>query len=812
VGEAVEDLLPGRVGESHGGVGSGMAQTLSGVRVLDLSTIAAGAIATMLLADHGADVIKVEPPGGDPVRGHPGSIVWNRSKRSIVLDLEEELDRGRFGELCADADVVVHTATPAVAARLGLDGAARRAANPRLVTCSITGYGSKGSASERPFSDALVQARSGLQYEQTGRRDGPIFLHAPLPTFGAALLATTAISAALLVRERTGEGQDVETSLAQGSLVWTTQVWKRAERPTEALTQLWRFRDLVPTPCYEASDGRWLHPMPKAIPVALEHLGRDPADLATIGSPMSADRAEREAYFAAAREVFRQRPRDEWVELLQSRSVPCQPIQPAEDAFDHPQVVATGAVVTVDVPEVGPIGQVGAAYLMDLDDLIDPAPPPGLGAHTDDVLARASGPRTASGTASPARATPTVHPSASGRLEHPLSGVRVLDLGTVVAGPFGAMILADLGADVIKVEPLTSTVGASVGTPGDATWVSSNRGKRCIAVDLKSADGREVLDRLIASADVVHDNLRLGVAERLGFDHARAASINPRIISSHLTAYGRTGPIAHWPGSDQMAQALCGLEWEQGATPAGGHPTWYRFGMTDAVAGLLCAIAIVQALRERERTGRGQAVESDILRAGMLLASDAFVGADVLPRRAHLDLAQTGLGPWTRLYETADGWICVDAATRAQRDALAAVLGVPFPIGVADAADHADHPDGTDGSDGTDGFEAAFTVRSAEDWSLVLDDAGVPNEVARDRGEDWCDDPDARANGWVANYEHPVWGRLEQPGAFFALSATPPRIETPPPLIGQHTDEVLGELGFTAEQIAQMRERGTVAG
>jgi crotonobetainyl-CoA:carnitine CoA-transferase CaiB-like acyl-CoA transferase len=773
-----------------------MAQTLDGVRVLDLSTTVAGAVTTMLLADHGADVIKVEPPGGDPVRVEPGSMVWNRNKRSIVLDLANEADHDRLLGLCARADVVVDTRSPGESERLGVGGAVLRRGNPHLVTCAISGYGTRGPATGRPASDALVQARSGLQYEQPGFRDGPIFLHAPLPTFGAALLATTAISAALYVRERTGEGQEVETSLAQGSLVWTTQVWKRAERPTDALFQLWRFRDLVPTPCYEASDGRWLHPMPKALPVALEHLGRDPGELAGIGTSMSADRSEREAYFAATRDVFRERPRDEWVELLQGRGVPCQPIQPVEDAYEHPQLIATGAVVTVHVPDVGPVHQVGAAYLMDLDDVVAPTPPPAVGEHSHELLATGVAEAPPPVPARPARRAPEGDGALGPSRGHPLAGVRVLDMGTVVAGPFGGMILADLGADVIKVEPLTSTVGASVGTPGDATWVSSNRGKRCIAVDLKSTDGREILDRLIASADVVHDNLRLGVADRLGFGYERAASINPRIISSHLTAYGRTGPIAEWPGSDQMAQALCGLEWEQGATPAGGHPSWYRFGMTDAVAGLLCAIAILQALRERERTGRGQAIESDILRAGMLLASDGFVGPDALPRRRHLDVAQTGFGPYTRLYETAEGWICVDATTAEQRGALTAALGAAAPF---------------DADEG-DALEAAFTARCAEDWSRVLDEAGVPNEVARDLEDRWCDDADAIANGWVASYEHPVWGRLEQPGPFFALSATPPRVESPPPLVGQHTDEVLHELGFTPEQIGAMRARGAVAG
>jgi crotonobetainyl-CoA:carnitine CoA-transferase CaiB-like acyl-CoA transferase len=281
------------------------------------------------------------------------------------------------------------------------------------------------------------------------------------------------------------------------------------------------------------------------------------------------------------------------------------------------------------------------------------------------------------------------------------------------------------------------------------------------------------------------------VAERLGFDHLRAKAINPRIVFSHLTAYGSTGPLARWPGSDQMAQALCGLEYEQGASAAGGHPTWLRFGMTDAAAGLLSVVAILQALDERERTGVGQAVDTDIFRAGMLLASDAFVGPDRLARRPHLDREQTGFGPWHRLYETADGWLCVAATTAEQRDALARVVGT-----APTAAE----------------LEVGFRARDAAGWWRELDAAGVPCEVARVRTDNWCDDPDLLANGWVASYEHPVWGHLEQPGPFVHLASTPGRIDAGPPLIGQHTDEILDELGYTTDEVGALRERGIVGG
>jgi crotonobetainyl-CoA:carnitine CoA-transferase CaiB-like acyl-CoA transferase len=758
-----------------------VAPVLDGVRVIDLSWGTAGAVTNMLLADYGAEVIKIEPPGGDPFRAIPGYAVWNRGRQSVVLNLHDEAGSASLAELVAGADVLVESFAPGTLTKLGFDVESLLARHPRLIACSITAYGRKGTSSARPGYDALVQARSGLQYEQPGLRDGPIFLHLQLPSFGAALLAVTGISAALRAREITDRGQWVETSLMQGALLWTTQMWKRASKPNEELVSLWKFRELGPTPCFEAGDGAWLHPMPQGVPLALAHVGRDPDSL---GSGMMApDRETRAAYFAALAEMYLQRPRDEWVRLLQQNDVACQPVQPAEAALEHPQVVHNRAVTTIEFPGVGPVTQVGHTYHLEYHDEPPPGPPPGIGEHTDAVLA--SLPRTQPGSA-PAGAT------SPGRLAHALEGVRVLDFGTAVAGPFGAMILGDLGADVITIQPL-----ARAGQTGESTWVSSARGKRCICVDLKASEGRQIASRLIASADVVHYNLRTGVAERLGFGYEQAKAINPRIVFCHLTGYGNTGPLAHWPGVDQMAQSLCGLEYEQGATPNGGHPTWYRFGMADATTSMLTVIGVLQALYQRERTGVGQAVETNILNAGMLLASDAFLGPDSLPRRLHLDRRQTGFGPYYRLYEAADGWLCVAAVSPEQRRQLLQVTGV-------DSAE-CDDP----------GIEAALEERfksaASSTWSDRLDAAGVPCELARDRKDDWYDDPDAIENGWVVAYDHPVWGRLEQPGTFVHLSDTPGRIRRAPPVIGADTREVLEEIGYSHTEIDELRVAGVVA-
>jgi crotonobetainyl-CoA:carnitine CoA-transferase CaiB-like acyl-CoA transferase len=757
-----------------------MGGVLAGVRVVEVHAGTAGAIAGMLLADHGAEVVKVEPPDGDLLRANPGRVVWDRGKRSVALDLTSAGDRGRFAALCATAGVVLDACTPTEAVDLGFDAASLRARDPRLITCSISAYGRAGPGRDRPAFDALAQARAGLMFEQPGLRPGPIFLHAPLPSVGAALLAASGISAALLVRERTGLGQAVETSLLQGSLVWTTQIWKRAERTTPELNDMWVNVDLPPTPCFEGSDGQWFHPMLHGLLRVLPLVGGDPSTL-DFAAVMSADRGRREALFASCREIFRQRPRDEWFALFQQVDVACQIIQPVDDVFAHPQALATRAVTTVDVPGVGPVAQLGETYTLSSHVDAPPSPPPALGADTDDVLRSLSpGLFTIDG-----RDGHRSRTSGGEEVRHALEGVRVLDLGTVVAGPFGGMIFADLGADVIRVAPVGGEFG---GVTGDATWLSGARGKRCIAVDLKSDDGQAILRRLVEGADVVHYNLRHGVAERLGFGYEQVRTVNPRVVFSHLSGYGSTGPMADWPGSDQMAQALCGIEWSQGATDAGGHPSWLRFGLTDAISGLLCVIGVLQALAERERTGEGQKVETDILRAGMLLASDGVAGPPSLPRRAELDRAQTGRGPYERIYEAAEGWLCVVAPTEYEQDALRRVVGV----------EEAGLPDG-------------FRTRPAGEWVELLDAAGVPCEPVRRLTDTWADDPDVVVNGYVAAYDHPVWGRLEQPGPFVELSGTPGRIQRGPALVGEHTREVLAELGFTLEEIDGMHSRGVVS-
>ena len=759
------------------------APVLEGLTVLDLTEGSAGPVATMLLADHGADVVKIERPGGDPFRSTAAYTVWNRSKRSVVLDLRDADERAAFAALAASADVVIDSFAPGTAAALRYDPAALRAANPRLVTCSITGYGPEGERRDRPGWDLLVQAASGMQWEQIGNRDGPIYLHAPLPSMGAALLAVSGVTAALVERAHSGAGQHVDTSLMQGALLWMTQMWTRADRPTPELERMWGDRAPGPTPNFEAGDGKWFHPMPMAIQLACDHVGH------TLGGPegfasMYGDAEVKRERHAALQELYRKAPMQEWVDLMQAHMEPAQPVLPVEEGLRHFQVEHNRAAVDVEHPGVGTVRQVGEVVHLSEHRMRPPIAPVPAGRDTDDIVGELARLAHAGGT----KHAVTVGTTKRG----PLAGVRVLDFPLALAGPFATMILADLGADVIGVHNLAWGPGSAV----DITYAAGHRGKRSIAIDMKHPEGRAVAQDLIRHADVVHNNMRTGVSDRLGFGPADVHALNPRAVSSHLTSYGSSGPLGSWPGVDQMGQALSGLEYDLGGTREGGAPNWYRYGMCDATSGMLAVIGVVEALLDRERTGRGQDVESCILDAGVLLSSDGFDGPDSLARRPSADAGQTGIGPRYRLYETAHDWLAVVAPTDDDWAALCDVLGV-----TVDAAD-----DELIGE-----IERVFLTAKADDWYARLDARGVPCEVSReDRGWTWFDDPEAQARAWVVDYPHAVWGRLQQPGRFVAFSRDKITPDTAPPLVGEHTIEILEEIGYDRDRIDALRAAGAV--
>lgn len=808
-----------------------MAGVLDGLTVLDLSWGIAGPMATMLLADHGAGVTKIEPPGGDPFRGQLGYHAWNRGKRSAVLDLKDAGDRGTFRKLADRADVLVESFRPGVSRRLGVDYATLCESNPRLIYCSITGYGRSGESAGRPGYDALVAARSGLQWEQRGRvggsathlsgkepfspdyqvpheaqqgppRDGPVFPGSRFPSLGAAYAATTAISAALRAREVTGRGQWVETSLMQGALAAGVLAFGIAEDLDAWGFLTWVGDSRAPKGLFECSDGRWVHawpPNPRFVLAAGEgdRLEANP-DLTVREDPDRIGLGPEELfvlhhYWEPMATTVKKFSADAWTEAGAEAGVCIQKVRSPEEGLADDLLLADGCVAEILDAELGAIRTVGVAYALGNSPGRAGGSQPAVGQHTQEVRAEAL------------RGSPDAgRDRGRGLPGGPLEGIRVLDFGLAVAGPYGGQVLSDLGAEVIKVNALHDWYWHST-----QLAMACNRGKRSIALNLKHADARDVVERLISSADVILHNMRSPAAVKLGIDYESLREKHPRLVYCHTRGFER-GPRENLPGNDQTGACLAGVEWEDGGCGRGGRPMWSLTNMGDTGNGYLAAIGICQALYEREKTGLGQWVDTAIVNAQLLNTSYVVAKSDGGGfERPRIDAMQTGFSAGVRLYPTAEGWLCLSLVRDEHWRALAHALALPELADggrLASAGARAERDDEV-----AKAIEHALATRSASEWFASLDAAGVPCEVSSERaGVDLWTSPDALRQQWIVRYPHPVVKEIGQVGLAFSFSDTPARIQGRPLLVGESTREILAELGYDAEEIDGLFDAGAV--
>ncbi len=369
-----------------------MAGALEGVRILDLSWGIAGPLGVLLLAEQGADVVKVEPPGGDPFRCYSGAHVWNRSRRSVTVDLKSDAGREAFSRLAGRADVLVESFRPGVMERLGVGFDAMHGQHPRLVYTSVPAYPPGHRFAGRPGYDALVQASSGQQWEQPGWRLGPIFLHMPMPSMGTVFLVPTGILAALIAREETGRGQHVMTSLLQGAFLYTTQIWQYVEHAGAA------YHDLMGKSyppgvhqqfIFECANREFVHTsvMSGLTPKRSqdEILGLEDAPDAFAFMSMAPE--EREVINRRRREAYRAHDREKLVAEFQANNHAIEPIITMEEALadPHPQLDANGMVATVDDPELGRTTQIGVPINLFGTPGAIRGPQPQVGEHNADI-------------------------------------------------------------------------------------------------------------------------------------------------------------------------------------------------------------------------------------------------------------------------------------------------------------------------------------------------------------------------------------------------------------------------------------------
>ncbi|MDX2159100.1 MAG: CoA transferase [Hyphomicrobiaceae bacterium] len=763
-----------------------MTGALDGIHVIDLSSGAASALATMFLSDHGATVVRVVDKSAPDFR-QGGFVVWDRGKQAVRLDIDSREGADALERLIAGADILVEDIAPSDARQRLVDRERLARLNPRLIACSITAYGKRGPWRDEPPIEDLVMARTGLLGGLPGFRPAPVHCVHPLPSVGAALLACNGIAAALLARETTQRGRSVESSLMAGALLYMTKA--DGEKIKRHVFQTHPAGSAPFYSLYECADGNWVqlgcvHETFIAIAAdlfGLTELIKEPRMVSGRAPLTPADDEEMRAAVATA---VKRRPLAEWVRLFEDADVPFAPARLTEEGFDDPQVLHNQMVMTLDDPAVGPVVQMGVPVVMT-----------GTPGAIQGPRQRPTGVSRASESQAESRRSASTEVPRSAVLDPPpLAGIRVLEITNLIAGPTAGRILADLGADVIKLEPPAGDISRPIGR---TYFYALNFNKRSVCVDTSTEEGRKVVQAIAAKCDVLLANLRPKATERMGIGPA----INPRLIETHLTGYGFTGPYSKRPGIDPLAQAYMGMSRAQGGPE---NPPVFpaQLAPTDYTNGAMGAFGTILALYVRARSGVVQRVEGNLLSGGILLSSAWFTKYRGRPVRQLADKEQMGLGPFHRLFKLADGWIYVAADAEQEQRALCEVAGVPSPARAASSPASGRHPNEAPIAKA---LASALSRLAVADVLDKLHAAGVPAaEAPEGHAEIFLEHPHAIANDMVAIRQHPTGGKLRVQWRSVQFSGTAPTLGRATPLLGEHTTEVMAEVGIEPRDIERL--------
>ena len=806
---------------------------LSGIRVVDLSDSLPGVQATQFLADNGAEVIHVERPGGCSLRGHPAYPALGRGKRSIVLDLKDDADREVGLALAGSADVVVECFRPGVVDRLGLGYEAVAAVNPGVVYTSISGWGHAGPYAHVRGYEGLVAARLGAfdALERLSRRPGPSFWGSNAASYGAMHAALQGTLAALLERERSGVGQHVETSLAMGlaSLeVWNWALRMVGERFPDAFQNTGPYSPAgVPqSPIFfrlficMTRDGRWLQfsqQQPRLFrafmrAVDLEWMFDDP-EWSTV--PDFPDEAKRVRFWELLLQRTRQKSLADWEAIFaRDNNVFAEVYRTGAKLLDHPQIVHNGQATVIEDPVLGPVRQ-PAPLVRFLDDPITlDRSAPALDEQGREVRAELAPQRAA--TSAPSEHAP------AGRL--PLEGVTVLELAYFFAAPYGATLLTDLGARVIKIEPLEGDPIRNQLSFPEVTAMHVLQGKESVAVDLKTPEGQAVVRQLAARADILLTSFRPGTMDRLGIGAAALREVNPQLVVMNAMGYGIDGPYADKPafapsisagsgiamrnvGSVQASPDLpMDVEKAESVRLASSYP---GMGNPDGFSSTSVASGLLLGLLARARTGQSPRMLTSMLGTSAHVLADQMIDYRAMGEVPHADEDLLGLSARYRLYEAAAGWVFLAVPDERQWEQLAAAMGpeaqLADDVRFVDAACRAEHD-----ADLAVELEKAFRARTAAEWEERLLAADIGCVALPGQESEYVFQGElGRASGYLAPTTHPMVGDYDRgaPAMAFSRSATRALGGC---FCGQHTRAVLHELGYDDDAIDELAGRGVV--
>lgn len=392
----------------------------------------------------------------------------------------------------------------------------------------------------------------------------------------------------------------------------------------------------------------------------------------------------------------------------------------------------------------------------------------------------------------------------------PLAGCRVIELAHIMAGPVAGLMLADMGADVIKVEKLSGDDTRRFVPPTiegeSAAFLMMNRNKRGIVLDLKSEDGRQALQRLVRDADVLIENYRFGTMEKLGLGYESLRQLNPGLIYCEVSGFGRTGPYAHRGGFDLIAQGMSGLMSITGEAP-GRQPVKVGAPISDITAGIVAAMGIAAAYAHKLKTGQGQKVDTSLFEAAI---THTYWQSAIAFATGESPQAMGSAHPLNAPYQafqTADGWINIGAANQANWERMLTLI---------EAAELNDDPRFSSNAMRIENrvvlaetLSLVFLKHSTAHWLEAFEKAGVPAGPVLSITEMHAD-PQALARDMIVSTDHPVAGQVKTIGHPVKFSETPGGVKRPAPLMGQHTAEVLREIGYSESQIVAMAAAGVI--
>ena len=816
--------------------------SLGPYRGLDL-TEDARAYCGKLLADLGADIIKVERPGGDPSRNigpYPDDIpdlerslswhVVNTSKRSITLDIETPEGREELKRLVETADFLIESFSPGYLDRLGLGYEVLSKINPGLIVTSITPFGQTGPYRDLKASDLVLWALSGTMISCGYLDRAPVGPGTPQSYLHGALHGAVGTALALHGRNLTSKGQHVDVSILEALLrvpVTAPQQWlhKRYLGKRSGNRQGYppHLAPLLVWPCrggeimfnmWGGVFGRlvqrlvdWMDESGSA--GHLKNINWNKMDVMTL-SPEDLE-ANEKAFLA----FFAEHTKEELADEAFKRLFPLAPVRNMAEVFADKQLRARDFLVEVDNPALGgKIVYPGAPFKLSETPCTPPTAAPRIGEHNAEIRAELASATRRSGVVTAAM------PEGDDAAEHrdgPLVGFKVLDFSRAIAGPWAASYLADFGAEVIKIESLANldnarTTGPYKDVPGDIDGsyfgVMMNSGKRCMALNLKTEKGREIVQKLIRWADVVVENYGPGVMERWGLDYAGVRKINPSIIMMSSSSQGQTGPLANLIGFGTEVQGRSGFTYITGwpdrisVPPTSAYP--------DVIAPWFSTVAILAALDHRRRTGQGQYIDLSQHETGVTFLSqpllDYSVNGRVLEKHGNrsTDAAPHGAYPC----RGDDRWCAITVLTDRQWESFRQALGNPAwaqDQRFSTLAGRKAH------EDELDDLIAAWTKElSAEEVMGLLQRAGVPAGVAQ-TAEDLVDkDPHVKERGFFILFDKPGFGECLHYAWPVKLPRTPSR-PTYGPLYNEHTHDVCNEiLKLPTDEFVQLINEGVL--